>query len=72
MELKLDIIQSSESQSNVLQSNYKKKLKELRIPDPKTVTENAVDDVTKWPQVTIGSIFFLYFIKEKQALTQIT
>ena len=47
MELKLDIIQSSESQSNVLQSNYKKKLKELRIPDPKTARENAVDDVTK-------------------------
>ena len=48
MELKLDIIQSSESQSNLLQSNYEKKLNELGIPDPKTVRENAVDDVTKW------------------------
>ena len=56
MELKLDIIQSksNESQSNLLQSNYEKKLKELGILDPKTVRENAVDDVTKWPQVTIG------------------
>ena len=32
----------------------KKKLKELGISDPKTVTENAVDNVTKWPQVTLG------------------
>ena len=55
MELKLDIIQSkpNESQSNLLQSNYEKKLKELGIPDPTTVRENAVDDVTKWPQVKL-------------------
>ena len=32
----------------------RKKLKELGIPDPKTVRENAIDDVTKWPQVTLG------------------
>ena len=31
----------------------KKKLKKLGIPDPKTVRENAADDVTKWPQVTL-------------------
>ena len=54
MELNVDIIQSSESQSNLLQSNYRKKLKELGIPDPKTVRENAVDNVTNWPQVTLG------------------
>ena len=56
MELKLDIIQSkpNESQSNLLQSNYEQKLKELRIPDPTTVGENAVDNVTKWLQVTLG------------------
>ena len=47
MELKLNITQSSESQSNLLKSNYEKKLKELGIPDPKTVRENAVDDFTK-------------------------
>ena len=34
IELRLDIIQSSESQSN-----YEKKLIEPRIPDPKTVRE---------------------------------
>ena len=56
MELKLDFIQSkpNESQSNLLQSNYEKKLKELRIPDPTTVRVNAADDVTIWPQVTLG------------------
>ena len=54
MELNVDIIQSSERQSNLLQSNYGKKLKELGIPDPKTVRENAVDNVTNWPQVTLG------------------
>ena len=54
MELNVDIIQSSESQSNLLPSNYRKKLKELGIPDPKTVRENAVDNVTNWPQVTLG------------------
>ena len=32
----------------------KKKLKEIGIPDPKTVRENAVDNVTKWLQVTLG------------------
>ena len=49
MELKLDIIQSkpNESQSNLLQSNYEKKLKELTILDPATVRENAVNNVTK-------------------------
>ena len=31
-----------------------KKLKELGIPGPTTVRENAVDGVTKWPQVTLG------------------
>ena len=56
MKLKLDFIQSkpNESQSNLLQSNYEKKLKELGIPDPTTVRENAVEDVTKWPQVQLG------------------
>ena len=47
MELKPDIIQSSESQSNLLQSNYEKKLKEPQIPGPKTVRGNAVVNVTK-------------------------
>ena len=56
MELKLHIIQSkpNESQSNLLQSNYGKKLKELGILDPATVRENAVDDVTKWSQVRLA------------------
>ena len=36
MELKLDIIQLSKSQNNLLQIT-KKKLKELGIPDSKTV-----------------------------------
>ena len=39
MELKLDIIQLSKSQNNLLQSNYEKKLKELGIPDSKTVRD---------------------------------
>ena len=57
MELKLDIIQSkpNERQSNLLQSNYEKKLKEPGIPDPATVRENAADNVIKWPQVTLGA-----------------
>ena len=56
MELKFDIIQSkpNESQSNLLQNYYEKKLKELGILDPATVRENAVDDVTKWPQVRLA------------------
>ena len=57
MELKLDIIQSSsENQSNLSQSNFekKKKVKEPWVPDLKTVRENAVENVTKWPQVTLG------------------
>lgn len=58
--LKLDIVPSSESQSNLLQ-NSTKKLKELGIPDPKTVRENAVDDVIQWPQVSI----FAYILKKK-------
>ena len=53
MELKLDIIQSKPNES---QSNFKlqKKFKGLGIPDPATMWENAVDDVTKWPQVQLG------------------
>ena len=56
MELKFDIIQSkpNQSQSNLLQNYYEKKLKELGILDPATVRENAVDNVTKWPQVRLA------------------
>ena len=38
----------------VILKKKKKKLKEPWVPDPKTVRENAVDNVTKWPQVTLG------------------
>ena len=44
----------NESQSNLLQRNYEKKSKELGIPDPTTVRENAVDDVTKWLQAQLS------------------
>ena len=39
-------------------------MNKLGIPDPKTVTENAFDDVTKWPEVTLVA-FFSCILKKK-------
>ena len=58
MELKLDIIKSTESQKIKLQAQYENKLGELEIRDPKLIAKSKwIDDLTKWPNITLGNIF---------------
>ena len=65
MELKLDIIKSTESHKLKLQAQYDNKLSELEIPDPKIITKlKWIDDLTKWPYITLGNIFS-YILKKK-------
>ena len=55
-ELNLPIIESTEEQQNRLKLEYEKRLASLAISDPCLVDE-LVDDITKWPPVSLGSIF---------------
>ena len=65
MDLKLDIIESTESQKKKLQAQYNNKLSELEIPDPKLIAESKwIDDLTKWPYITLGNIFS-YTLKKR-------
>lgn len=66
MELKLDIIKSTESKKIKLQGQYDNKLCELEIPDSKVTAKPMwVDDFAKWPYVTLGNI--LSYILKKRA-----
>ena len=66
MELGLGIIESSESQQRQLKKNYELKLKDLKIPDPSMIeTEKRIDDITKWPVITLGNIFS-YILQKKE------
>ena len=65
MELRLDIIESTESQKLKLQAQYDNKLSELEIPDPKLIAKSKrIDDLTKWPYITLGNIFS-YILKKR-------
>ena len=64
MELKLDIIESTESQKIKLQAQYHNKLSELQIPDQKLIAKSKwIDDLTKWPYITLGNNFS-YILKK--------
>ena len=56
VELGLSIIDSTVDQQKMLEKNYQSKISELNLPDPKQV-DKLVDDMTKWPMITLGSIF---------------
>ena len=65
MELKMEIIESTEEQQKQLYSTYEKKLLKLEIPDPNTIPkEKRLDDITTWPRITLGNIFS-YILKKK-------
>ena len=65
MELKLDIIESTESQKIKLQVQYHNKLSELQIPDQKLIAKSKwIDDLTKWPYITLGNNFS-YILKKR-------
>ena len=65
MELKLDIIESTESQKIKLQAQYHNKLSELQIPDQKLIAKSKwIDDLTKWPYITLGNNFS-YILKKR-------
>ena len=64
MELKLDIIKSTEYQKIKLQAQYENRLSGLDIPDPKLIAKSKwINDLTKWPYITLGNIFS-YILKE--------
>ena len=60
MELKLCIIESTESQKIKLQAQYDNRLSELEIPDPMLIVKSKwIDDLTKWPYITLGIFFHI-------------
>ena len=65
MELGLGIIQSTEDQQRKIKSDYENCLKKCEIPDPNEIPEDKrKDDITKWPDITTGTIFS-YILKKK-------
>ena len=65
MELNMGIIDSTEEQHKKLKSTYENKLVQLQIPDPNGIPkEKRIDDLTRWPFITLGNIFS-YILKKK-------
>ena len=65
MEMKIEIVQSTQEQQKQLVHSYQKKLEELGIPDPKEISvELREDDIRKWPAVTLGHVFS-YILKKR-------
>ena len=64
-ELNLPVIATSKEQLRSLKVEYDKLLNDIGITDPRENPENKkVDDITKWPPVTLGCIFS-YILKMK-------
>ena len=64
-ELKMSIISSSEEQKQTLERDYKLNLKKYDLDDPNLVEGNKrLNDVTKWPVITLGNIF-AYILDKK-------
>ena len=66
VELKMDIVSSAEEQLQKLKSDYDSLLSKLGIFDPNSIeNEKRIDDVTKWPLITMGNIF-AYILQRKE------
>ena len=64
LDLGLKTKDSTEDQLRKLKENYDSKLKTLELPDPNPIeADEGIDDVTKWPVVTLGTIFS-YILKK--------
>eukprot|EP00112_Aurelia_sp_Birch-Aquarium-sp1_P002263 Seg1246.3 transcript_id=Seg1246.3/GoldUCD/mRNA.D3Y31 product="hypothetical protein" protein_id=Seg1246.3/GoldUCD/D3Y31 len=65
-ELNMPIIATSEEQQQTLNVQYEKLLNDSGIIDPRAIPEDEkVDDITKWPPVTLGCIFsFILKVKD--------
>ena len=71
MELGVDMFESTVEQQ-ILNNNYQNKLSELKIPDPNSIAqENKIENVMKWPVITLGNIFS-YILKKRKISMQIT
>lgn len=58
MELKVDIMKSTESQKIKLQAQCDNKLSELEIHDTKLIAKwKWIDDLAKWSYITLGNSF---------------
>ena len=54
----IPIIQSTEEQAQMLNEEYRKKLKDYNLSDPcKILIREKIDDVKLWPLVNLGNIF---------------
>ena len=57
-ELDIPIIQSTKEQAQILNEEYRQKLKDYNLPDPcKISNSEKIDDVKLWTSVNIGHIF---------------
>ena len=62
LELKLDIIESSEQQLEKLKREYSELLRKLEITDPNDINRpKRIDDLTKWQVVTICNLYLPLF-----------
>ena len=66
VELKLDIIESSEQQLEKLRHACNELLRKLEVPDPNEIDKSKrTDDLAKWPVVTIRNIL-AFNLKNKE------
>ena len=57
-EMDLPIVLTSEEQTKLLKEEYRKRLSERELPDPKQISSDSkIDDITSWPTITLGNIF---------------
>ena len=55
-EMDIPIIQSTEEQAQMLNEEYRKKLKDCNLPDScKISNSEKIDDVKLWPPVNLGN-----------------
>ena len=69
LELKLDIIESSEQQLEKLNREYTELLRKLEITDPNEIDgPKRIDDLTKWLVGSIGNTYLSLFWRIKNSI----
>ena len=64
-EMDIPIIRSTEKQGQMLNEEYRKKLKDYNLPDPCKISNSEKIDVKLWPPVNFGNVFeYILSMKE--------
>ena len=68
VELNLPILASSEEQQAKLKKDYEKRINDLKLCDPLSISQSKrTDDISKWPKIDLGCIFG-YILKVKDLI----